>query len=85
MIKKWEYTDKFGNKIIAESEKKDKEIIVKRTYILEDGRSTPRGEYPKLKETGCADPARMSCNYGDGFERCQYMKYIVCGWKCTAN
>ena len=32
--------------------------------------------YPKLNTLDkCAHPDRKECNYGDGYDRCEYMKY----------
>jgi hypothetical protein len=33
----------------------------------------------------CAHPERLSCNYGDGFERCDFMKHENGSWICIAG
>jgi len=55
-------------------------------YILEAGKTTLRGEHPKLASPPkCVHPERLSCNYGEGFERCEFMKYMDGRWLCEAN
>jgi hypothetical protein len=47
-------------------------------------------KYPKFKpKEECAFPDRKDCNYGDGYDRCPYMKYdnsqsifSSTRWKC---
>jgi len=56
--------------------------------ILPEGKTTPEGEYPKLKDdNSCIFPERASCNYGLFFERCPFMKYdnsLNC-WRCICG
>ncbi len=61
------------------------------SYLLEEGATTLRGEHAKLaKPPRCVFPARLSCNYGDGFDRCEFMEYsgdhstYGSNWTCTA-
>lgn len=55
-------------------------------YLLEPGKTTPRGEYPKLAEPPkCVHPERASCNHGEGFLRCEFMDHVGGAWACTAG
>lgn len=77
--------DKDGNFYIAKEERKDNKIIYTQIYFLEPSKITLRGEYPKLKEgSKCKYPKRLSCNYGTGFERCEFMEYggTLGNWIC---
>jgi len=66
-------------------ELKDGKLLVSFHYLLEPGKTTPRGEHPKLAgEPKCAYPTRLSCNYGEGFQRCEYMNYEEGRWSCAA-
>jgi len=59
-----------------------------KTYFLEPDKTTLRGKYEKLrKDSDCKFPERLSCNYGIGFKRCEYMEYegSFGNWKCTYN
>ena len=46
--------------------------------------------YPKLNDDkNCKYPERKDCNYGEGYDRCEYMKYdnsesifSPTRWKC---
>jgi len=48
-------------------------------------------KYPKFKEKeDCAFPERDDCNFGEGYDRCSYMKYNnsksildPTRWECT--
>ncbi len=48
-------------------------------------------KYPKLTtQDKCAYPKREDCNYGEGYNRCKYMKYNnsksifdSTRWECT--
>jgi hypothetical protein len=56
------------------------------SYRLEAGKTTLRGEYPKLaSDATCRHPDRLSCNFGEGFSRCEHMKYIGGGWRCQSK
>lgn len=68
---------------VLKSEVKDGKLHLSYHYILEAGKITLRGEYPKLADLPqCLHPERLSCNYGDGFERCEFMKYADGRWIC---
>lgn len=86
--------DEYGNEFDVEIKKPKGKIIHTITYVLPKGKTTLKGEYPKLREDkDCAFPERQSCNYGTGFERCPYMNYskscdaagifIGGNWHCT--
>jgi len=51
---------------------------------LEANKSTPKGVYPKLKDDEeCCYTNRQDCNYGEGYERCQFMKCkSTSNWYC---
>jgi len=68
------------------SQVKDGKLYISYHYVLEPGATTLRGEYPKLAAAPqCVRPERLSCNYGDGFERCEFMKYVSGSWVCEAK
>jgi len=68
------------------SEVKDGKLHISYHYILEKGKITLRGEHPKLAEPPkCVHPERLSCNYGDGFERCESMKHADGRWVCETT
>ena len=78
--------DEYGNYFKGELKKEQGKIIQITTYFLEEGKTTLRGQYPKLKNaSNCVFPERLSCNYGTGFERCKFMKYggSIGNWKCV--
>jgi hypothetical protein len=55
-------------------------------YVLEPGKTTLRGEYPKLAEPPkCSHPERLSCNNGEGFKRCEFMENINGSWRCQSG
>ena len=69
---------------------KDEKLFVSYHYVLEEGKTTLRGEHPKLASPPkCVHPERLSCNYGDGFDRCEFMKYFGEGfgghWACDSK
>jgi hypothetical protein len=67
-------------------EKKNGKLYVSYDYILEEGATTLRGEHPKLASPPrCIHPERLSCNYGDGFERCEFMKHAEGRWVCDSK
>ena len=77
--------DKFGNTYKIEIKKDKDKIVIIKTYLLEEGKTTLKGEYLKLKHNSeCKYPKRLSCNYGDGFERCEFMEYdnSINMWVC---
>lgn len=75
--------DSNGNKYAIDIKASKGKIIYKQVFILPPGKSTLKGEYPKFK-SDCAFPDRQSCNYGIGFERCEYMKCKRMGeWYCS--
>jgi hypothetical protein len=78
--------DPSGNlRSVNSYELKDGILRVTYQYILEDGKTTLRGEFPKMASPPqCKYPARLSCNFGDGFERCELMTYEGGRWICTA-
>lgn len=64
---------------------KDGKLFVSFHFMLEPGKTTPRGEHPKLaSDSKCAHPTRLSCNHGEGFQRCEFMAYDGGRWTCTA-
>lgn len=65
-------------------EVKQNSVIIKKEINLPEGKTTTRGDYPKLEEKdNCAYPERDSCNYGEFFFRCEYMKCKNLGnWTC---
>jgi len=77
--------DSFGNEREYEIKKEGNKIIETTTYLLPEGKTTLKGEHPKFRDgVTCAFPERQCCNYGTGFERCKYMKFISWGnWECT--
>jgi hypothetical protein len=47
-----------------------------RVEEMEKGKTTPKGEYPKLADDKhCAFPERADCNNGNCYNRCDYMTY----------
>lgn len=75
--------DENGNFFFVETEKTKNTIIQKKVYLLEEGKSTLRGKYPKFR-TDCPFPDRLDCNNGVGYERCEYMQFVSVGnWKCS--
>lgn len=61
-------------------------LIVTFHYLLEAGKTTPRGAHPKLaREPSCVYPGRLSCNFGEGFQRCEFMTYDSGRWICSAS
>jgi hypothetical protein len=65
---------------------KNGKVFISYHYLLEEGKTTLRGEYPKLAEPPkCVHPERLSCNYGDGFERCSLMKHVAGHWVCEST
>jgi len=79
--------DECGNvRSKQEIEIRDGKLIISYQYLLESGKITLRGEYPKLENPPkCLHPERLSCNYGDGFDRCELMKYSSGKWVCMAG
>jgi hypothetical protein len=63
---------------------KESSVIMIKEISLPKGKTTLKGEYPKLnQDRDCAYPERASCNYGEFFKRCEYMKCKSFGdWKC---
>jgi hypothetical protein len=81
------FLDEYGNlRTVNQHGTENGKLYVRYHYILEPGKATLRGEFPKLATPPkCAHPERLSCNYGDGFSRCEYMHYIDAKWICKAN
>ena len=77
--------DENGNvRSVNEYEIRDGKLQVKYHYILEPDKITLRGEHPKLATPPkCLHPERLSCNYGDGFNRCEFMQYVGVTWTCN--
>lgn len=76
--------DTQGNRYTLSIEKEDGIIRKTLTYYLEPGKTTLKGQYPKLHSNDkCAYPERNSCNHEVGSERCKYMEYLTRGWECT--
>ena len=62
--------------------KKDS-VVIEETIFLADGKTTPKGEYPKLNsDDKCCFQERASCNYGEFFSRCEFMKFDCGMWRC---
>lgn len=81
-------TDKKGNYYKVETEKESGIIRHIKTYFLEPNKTTLRGEFSKFKkDSECKYPERLSCNYGTGFKRCEFMEYggSLGNWKCNYN
>lgn len=86
------FEDEHGNvRTRTESEVKDGKLFISYYYVLEEGKTTLRGAYPKLASNSCVFPARLCCDHGDGFSRCEFMKhqgglgaYGSGAWNCTA-
>jgi hypothetical protein len=81
------FPDSCGNlRTPNKSEMKDGKLYISYHYILETGATTLRGEHPKLaKPPNCVHPERLSCNSGDGFTRCEFMKYVNGHWLCESK
>jgi len=79
--------DEYGNvRSRTEHEVNDSKLYVSYHYILEAGKTTLRGEHPKLAgPPKCVHPDRLSCNFGDGFARCDLMLYADGHWTCSSN
>ena len=78
------FGDKQGNRFNIEIEKEPGIIRKITTYHLEPGKTTLKGEYPKLREQDqCCYPDRNSCNNEIGSKRCEHMIYEKRGWRCT--
>ena len=83
------FADPYGNLRTAErTELKDRKLCVSFHYLLEPGKTTLRGEHSKLAdEPKCVHPERLSCDYGTGFDRCEFMKNTggLGRWTCSAS
>ena len=67
-----------------ESKIEDGKIKISYHYLLEEDMITLRGTHPKLSPpTMCNCLNRLSCDYGEGFERCEFMNYVNGVWVCT--
>jgi uncharacterized C2H2 Zn-finger protein len=80
------HKDENGNYYTSSTLKKGNKIKKIKTYYLEPGATTLRGDYKKFKnDKNCKYPKRLACNYGPGYERCEFMKYggSLGHWKCT--
>ena len=81
------YEDELGNVVSYEQiSHSDGKISISRDYILEEGKTTLKGKFPKLADVPkCKYPSRLDCNHGTGYKRCEFMKYIdQKDWKCIA-
>lgn len=60
-------------------------VIVEKRIELPKGKTTTEGDYSKLADDEkCAYPERASCNYGNFFNRCEFMECISMGhWECA--
>ena len=77
--------DKNGNYYTVDIIKEGGTIKQIKTFYLEPNKTTLRGEYNKLRsDSNCKYPERLSCNWGTGYERCEYMKYggSLGNWNC---
>lgn len=65
----------------------DGRLHVSYHYILEDGKTTLRGDHQKLHSNQCDHPDRLDCNGGEGYSRCPHMKYNQDSrfWYCDNN
>ncbi len=74
----------YSNNVI---EVRKNSVVVKKEIPLPEGKTTTKGEYSKFNvDNNCAYPERASCNSGEFFFRCPYMKFISLGnWKCFFN
>jgi hypothetical protein len=82
------FRDACGNvRTTTKTEIVDGKIFVSYHFLLEPGATTLRGEHPKLAQPPhCIYPERLSCNHGEGFNRCEFMKCLSMGnWSCTAT
>jgi hypothetical protein len=80
--------DKYGNYYKVETEKELGIIRHIKTYFLEPNKTTLRGEYRKFREDSeCKYSERLSCNYGVGYKRCEFMEYkgSFGDWRCNYN
>jgi hypothetical protein len=76
--------DEFGNEVQHEWRKDGNKLIHTETFVLEEGKTTLRGKFPKFKDKGCPFPDRLDCNSGAGYRRCEFMKFVSLGnWKCS--
>lgn len=83
--------DEDGNFFYATAKNDGKFITIKTVYLLEEGKTTLRGEYNKLNPN-CPFTERLDCNHGCGYERCVHMKFVRSGeslfgkggrWECS--
>jgi len=59
-------------------------VIIQKQVHLPLGKTTIRGEYPKLvSDNRCSYPERADCNFGDFYNRCKYMEYSRGEWICS--
>jgi len=82
------FRDGNGNvRSASKGEFRDGKLFITYDYILESGKTTLRGEHKKLEESPkCVHPERLSCNHGEGFKRCEFMKCVRMGnWVCKAT
>jgi len=77
--------DSRGNYYSTLEEVKDNQVRYTQIFYLEKGRTTLRGDYPKLKsDDKCRYPERLSCNGEIGCNRCEFMTYggSLGNWVC---
>ncbi len=90
------YNDFLANNLYKSEyriKKKIKEIsdtfpqdIKDKIYQKEHPVLPPLPIYPKFAQPPkCKHPERSDCNYGEGYKRCEFMKFVRVGnWKCDA-
>ncbi len=69
--------DKNGNLYYTKVSINGRNIEVTKVFALQEGKSTLKGDYDKLNEyPNCKHSSRLDCNYGFGYERCEFMEYV---------
>lgn len=88
------FKDEHGNiRTPIRYELKDGKLLISYEYILEEGKTTLRGQYKNLADVPkCVHPDRLDCDSGEGHDRCEFMKYdnsqpiySSSRWQCVAS
>jgi hypothetical protein len=85
-VPKGYFKDKNGNlRTPEESTIEYGKLYIKYHFILEEDKTTLKGDYPKLKSDNCEHLDRLDCNYGEGYIRCSHMIYnkSLRTWYCN--